>query len=196
MAEEGNVKEKDIHALEHLVQFVTEIDNFGEVHFPEPTNDRYSFSLHEFIYPLRGQLSSDKELVNMIFLVLDSILFTIKNSIQARTDIKNGLIIKTHWGKSIVMETKNEGAVKYALKSGYEMVVRRDPITHHIRIKTQPSKKYDLTLLYKKMLDVDPNATWFLHISKNMLLNGSSKSPDSVPSSLSLKRLIEILREM
>jgi len=196
LAEEGYIKEKDIVTVEHMVQFITEIDNFGEVHFPDPTNDRYSFCLHEFVYPLRGQLTSDKELVNMVFLILDSILFTIKNNIHAKKDIESGLVMNTPWGKTIVMETKNEGAVKYALKSGYEMVVRRDPQTHHIRIKTQPNKKYDLTRLYKKMLKVDADATWFLHISKNMLLNGSSKKPDSVPSSLSLKRLIAILKEM
>jgi len=196
LAEEGYIKEKDIVTVEHMVQFITEIDNFGEVHFPDPTNDRYSFCLHEFVYPLRGQLTSDKELVNMVFLILDSILFTIKNNIHAKKDIESGLVMNTPWGKTIIMETKNEGAVKFALKSGYEMVVRRDPLTHHIRIKTQPNKKYDLTRLYKKMLEVDADATWFLHISKNMLLNGSSKKPDSVPSSLSLKRLIAILKEM
>ncbi len=194
LAEEGHIKEKDIQAIEHIVQFVTEIDNFGEVHFPDPTNDRYSFCLHEFVYPLRGQLTSDKELVNMVFLILDSILFTVKNNIHAKKDIETGLVMQTDWGKTIVMETKNEGAVKYALKAGYEMVVRRDPTTHHIRIKTQPDKKYDLTLLHKKILREDPKATWFLHISKNMLLNGSSKKPDSVPSSLTLKGLIAILK--
>ena len=194
LAEEGHIKEKDILAVEHMVLIVTEIDNFGEVHFPDPTNDRYSFCLHEFVYPLRGLLSSDKELINMVFLILDSILFTVKNNIQAKKDIEAGLVMNTAWGKTVVMETKNEGAVKYALKSGYEMVVRRDPQTNHVRIKTQPNKKYDLTTLYKKILKADPSATWFLHISKNMLLNGSSKKPDSVPSSLSLKRLIAILK--
>ena len=194
LAEEGHIKEKDILAVEHMVLIVTEIDNFGEVHFPDPTNDRYSFCLHEFVYPLRGLLSSDKELINMVFLILDSILLTIKNNIQAKKDIEAGLVMNTAWGKTVVMETKNEGAVKYALKSGYEMVVRRDPQTNHVRIKTQPNKKYDLTALYKKILKADPSATWFLHISKNMLLNGSSKKPDSVPSSLSLKRLIAILK--
>ena len=191
---EGQIKEKDMPAVERMVQIVTEIDNFGEVHFPDPTNDRYSFCLHEFVYPLRGLLSSDKELVNMVFLILDSILFTVKNNIHAKKDIEGGFIMRTAWGKTIVMETKNEGAVKFALKSGYEMVVRRDPVTHHVRIKTQPDKKYDLTPLYKAILKADPTATWFLHISKNMLLNGSSKKPDSVPSSLSLKRLIALLK--
>ncbi len=190
------IKEKDIDALEQMVQFITEIDNFGEVHFPDPTNTRYMFCLHEFIYPLRGQLTSDKEIVNMVILILDSILYTVKNSIRAEDEIKAGLVMKTKWGKTLVMETKNEAAIKHALKSGYEMVVRLDPETNHLRFKTQPDKKYDLTPLYKKVSKIDPKATWFLHVSKNMLLNGSSKKPDTVPSSLTLPRVVEILREM
>lgn len=196
LAEEGYIKEKDLIAIEHMVLFITEIDNFGEVHFQDPNSTRYAFCLHEFIYPLRSQLTSDTELVSMVFLILDSILFTVKNNIKAEEEMKEGLILKTKWGKTLVMETKNEAAIKYALKSGYELVIRKDPESGHVRIKTLPDEKYDLTKLYKKILKVDGKASWFLHSSKNMLLNGSSKAPDSVPSGLSLKRIVEIVKEI
>lgn len=196
LAEEGYVKERDLVALEHLVNFVTEIDNFGEVHFPDPTNIRYTFCLHEFIYPLRSKFTSDTELLSMVMLILDSILYTEKNNLRAEEEITEGVVMKTHWGRTLLMETKNEAAVKYALKKGFEMVVRRDPDTATIRIKTQPNKKYDLTPLHKIIIKADPDATWFLHASKNMLLNGSTKNPNSIPSSLTLHRLIEILKEI
>ena len=196
LAEEGYVRERDLEALEHLVNFVTEIDNFGEVHFPDPTNIRYTFCLHEFIYPLRSKFTSDTELLSMVMLILDSILYTEKNNLRAEEEITEGVVMKTHWGRTLLMETKNEAAVKYALKKGFEMVVRRDPDTATIRIKTQPNKKYDLTSLHKIIIKADPDATWFLHASKNMLLNGSTKNPNSKPSSLSLHRLIEILKEI
>ncbi|MFA9288513.1 MAG: hypothetical protein ACEQSA_01395 [Weeksellaceae bacterium] len=196
LAEEGHVKEKDLEAIERMVMFITEIDNFGEVHFPDPTDIRYTFSLHEFLYPLRGLLSSDQELVSMTFLMLDGILFTVKNNIQAEEDVKAGMIFKTKMGKTLVMETKNESAMKFALKSGFELVARRDPNNGTIRIKTQPNEKYDLTKLHEKIMKVDGKASWFLHASGNMLLNGSSKAPDVVPSSLSLKELVAILKEI
>lgn len=196
LAEEDLIKKRDFEAVEQMVAFVTEIDNFGEVHFPDPTDTKYAFCVHEFIYPLRGLLSSDLELMNMMFLILDSILYTIKNGIKAEDEIKEGVVMKTSWGKTLVMEVQNEAAVKFALKKRFAMVVRRDPENQTIRIKTQPDPKSDLTPLYEKMLKVDSKATWFLHASKNMLLNGSSKNPNSVPSSLSLSRLIEILKKM
>jgi len=194
--EENHIREKDVEALEKMVAFVTEIDNFGEVHFPDPTDVKYSFMVHEFIYPLRGLLSSDMELMSMMILVLDSILYAIKNDLKAEQEIRDGVVLKTAWGKTLLMEIQNEAAVKYALKKGFDMVVRRDPENHTVRIKTQPDPKSDLTPLYKKIRAVDPKATWFLHASKNMLLNGSSKNPKSIPSSLSLLRLIEILKKM
>lgn len=196
LAEEGYVKEKDLEAVEQMTNFVTEIDNFGEVHFPDPANIRYTFSLHEFMYPLRGLLTSDQEFVSMVMLLLDSIFYSAKNNLKAEEEIKQGVILNTVWGKTLVMETANEAAIKYALKKGYDTVVRRDPENGTIRIKTQPDPAYDLTPLYEKLITVDARATWFLHGSKNMLLNGSSKNPQSVPSSLSLTQLIALLRGM
>lgn len=198
LAEEGYIKERDLMAIEHMVDFITTIDNFGEIDFEDPNNVRYNFCLHEFIYPLRGQLTSDAELVNMVFLILDGILFTVKNGLKAQEEIKEGLIVKTAFGKTLFMETKNEAAIKYALKEGYEVVVRKDPETGHVRIKTQPkdNKRYDLTPLYEKIMKIEPEASWFLHASKHMLLNGSSKAPDSVASKLSIQRLVEILKEI
>ena len=132
----------------------------------------------------------------MVILILDSILFTVKNNVKAEGEIREGAVLTTPWGKTLIMETQNEAAVKYALKKGFDMVVRRDPENHTVRIKTQPDPKFDLTPLYDKMLKVDKDATWFLHASKNMLLNGSSKNPNSVPSSLALPQLIALLKEM
>lgn len=196
LSEEGYIKEKDLPALEAMVTYITEIDNFGEVKFPDPNDVRYCFTLHEFIYPLRSKLTSDTELMNVVFLILDSILFTVKNNLRAEEEIKESLVLTTSFGKTLIMETRNEAAIKYALKAGYELVIRRDPESGTIRIKTLPDTKYDLTKLYKKIIKEDPKATWFLHGSKNMLLNGSTKNPNSVPSTLTLKRLIEIVREM
>jgi len=196
LSESNLIKSRDSEAIHEMTEFVTEIDNFGEVHFPDPTNIRYSFCLHEFIYPLRSILTSDHELMSAVMLVLDSILYTVKNAIKAEEEIKEGAVFQTRFGKTLVIETKNEAAVKFALKKGYELVIRRDPENETVRIKTQPNDKYDLTPLHAIIIQKDPQATWFLHASKNMLLNGSSKSPDSVPSKLTLPQLIAIIKKV
>ena len=51
----------------------------------------------------------------------------------------------------------------------------------------------DLTLAYEKLRKMDPSATWFLHIGKKMLLNGSVKNPKMRPTRLGLSDIINVL---
>ncbi len=185
----------DFAGLQRLVSFVTVIDNFGEAYFPDPTADVYDFTLYQFSEGLRPILSDDTKMVEFVSNCLEGILQVFKNKVRAEEEIKNGVIIQTSWGKSLVMETKNEEAMKLAMKMGYILVARRDPIHGNIRVKTLPEEgKYDLTAVYEKVKSLDPQATWFLHVSKHMLLNGSSKNPTAVPSKLNLAQLIEIIK--
>jgi hypothetical protein len=48
-------------------------------------------------------------------------------------------------------------------------------------------------LAYEQMRKMDPDATWFLHVGKKMLLNGSTKNPDMKPTKLSLPEIIKVL---
>jgi hypothetical protein len=52
----------------------------------------------------------------------------------------------------------------------------------------------DLTPAYEKLSQIDPHATWFLHASKKMLLNGTPKNPKMVPTKLTLDQIIEVLK--
>ena len=74
-------------------------------------------------------------------------------------------------------------------------MVQKDTKTEHVRIKARPDSKVDLTEVKDKLAKLDPEATWFLHISKRMLLNGSTKNPAMRPSKLSLKKVIEVCVE-
>ena len=92
LAQEGYIKERDIDALERMTHFVNEIDNFGEVAFPDPVDIRHAFCLHEFIYPLRSKLSSDTELMSAVMLILDSILLNVKSNLHAEKEVKEGAV--------------------------------------------------------------------------------------------------------
>ena len=54
----------------------------------------------------------------------------------------------------------------------------------------------DLTLAYEQMKKMDPDATWFLHVGKKMLLNGSVKNPDMVPTKLTLDAIVNVLERL
>jgi hypothetical protein len=82
---------------------------------------------------------------------------------------------------------------------GYVIVLRKDPRKGYVRIKAVPATEkidIDLTPAYEELKKKDPDATWFLHISKKMLLNGSAKSPKMKPTKLELNEIIKILEKI
>ncbi len=127
----------------------------------------------------------------------------------------NAIEFKTKYGKAIGLLSANESVVKLAQKKGYVLVIRKDPRRGHVSIKTLPnraegiyeteepkgskaeiSQGIDLTLAYEQLKKMDAGATWFLHVSKKMLLNGSVKNPKMVPTTLSLDQIIKVLEKL
>lgn len=196
LLKEGHLNPKLQPSLERIANFATEIDHFAEVYYPEPNADRYEFLLSHCIEGLKANYPDGKKLVEAVFPFLDAVLQLFRNKVRAEEEVKKGFVMKTSWGKALVIESKNEEAMKVALKMHYVLVVRKDPEKGTVRFKTLPDDKYDLTEVYEQVLKKDPKATWFLHVSKHMLLNGSSKNPNVVPSALTTQQLIEIIKKI
>lgn len=192
----GKIEQKYEKAVERMVNLVTKIDHFQEVYFPEAAADYYDLMLHQIIEGLKGVLGKDEKIMVIGYTLLDSVFQIFKNKVKAEEAIKKGYVFNSIFGKSIMLESQNEEAVKLALKSGYVLVARKNPVQGHIRIKTLPGKKYDLTPIYEEIKKIDKKGTWFFHVSRNMLLNSSSKNPNFVPSPITSKKLIEILRRI
>jgi len=138
----------------------------------------------------------DLALVQTIFPLLDGVLQLFIYKIRAEAEIAKGFIFYSKYGKSLAMNSSNDEAMRIAQKKGFSLVVMKDPQKKTARIKTTPSPELDLTPVYDKIKKVDQKGYWFLHILKNMLLNGSSRKPDATPTPLSLQQLIEIIKEV
>lgn len=196
LVKEKHIKKHDIEPLSRMVDFVVQIDNFKEAFWPDPTADVYDFALHQIIEGIKGNVTHDEERCELGFQMLDGVLQIFRNKVRAEEEIKKGLIFKSHWGRSLALETRNEEAMRLAILSGFDLVVRKDIERGNVRIKTRPDEKLDLTPLHEKLKAADPEATWFLHVSKNMLLNGTSKNPTMKPSKLPLQKVIEIVKKI
>lgn len=195
LKKEGHIKDRQKPALERMVKEITGFDHFAEVYFPDPANDHYEFMIHKVIEGgLKSVLRDDLLILQSVFPFLDAIMGIFLKKNQAGEEIKKGFVLTSRWGKTLVMETRNEETTKLALKMGFILVVKKDPDRGNIRIKSLPGKKYDLKPLHEKILKADRVGTWFLHSSGNMLLNSSSKNPNFIASPLTVKRLVEIIR--
>ena len=200
----GNKKWEDrVAAVDRMVKVVVDIDHFKEVFWKDATSDYHEFSVGSILDGLKLQKQNQDDFyVDFISNCLDAILHEFENRIWAEKEIsKNGTRFKTRFGKGIGFETINDSVIKLAQKMGYVLVVRKDPRKGYVRVKARPSlgiqnRDIDLTLAYEKLKKMDPTATWFLHIGKKMLLNGSVKNPKMRPTRLGLNDIIKVLEKI
>lgn len=188
----------DEEAITRLVGVIIEDDHFKDVYYPEPNADRYSFLLRGVIDGLKLEKpDQDSFYVEYISVALDAVLHTFQNKVWAEREIKeNSKSFETKWGKALGLETRNDEVIRIGQKMGFVLVVRQDPRKKYVRIKANPDSKIDLTPVYERLSKMDPAATWYLHVSRRMLLNGSTKNPNSRPTSLGLDQIIEVLKEI
>lgn len=187
---------KHDEALDRLIRVVNDVDHFREVFFPNPTADFWDLSLPVIIDGLQmTMIDNPLGMMDTVMDCLDGAYKMFQNKVWAEKEIKdNAIVFETPFGKAFGIETVNREVVHYGQKMGYVLVLRKDPKNGNAQIKTIPKDEIDLTSLYEALITQDPTATWFLHPSKHMLLNGSAKNPDMKPTTLSLEGLLAIVK--
>lgn len=214
---ESEELKKNVHkaeALKRMIEYVVDDDHFQEVFYPDPTADVYEFSLVSLLAGIKVMYPKDDQTcLRYGFDMLDTALYGFEHRIWAEEEIKEkGIEFDTRWGKGIGIETINDEVLKLTQMMGYVIAVRKDPLNGGVRIKARPKKRaksleqraqnsyenvdVDLSPVYELVKEKDPEATWFLHVSKRMLLNGSSKTPNMRGSKLALSEVIEILKSL
>lgn len=216
-----------VDAIEKIVDIIVSIDHFQEVYWDNPAADFHEFSLLGLLEGVKYQKPGDDEFYVLFGMeCLDAMVYTFENRAWAEKEIaEKGIPFDTRFGKGIGIETMNDTVLKLAQKMGYVIVLRKDPRSGFVRIKTLPekavilgnevtpgsgswtsqdrdsgqarmtsSKGVDFTLICEKLKKMDPDATWYLHVSKKMLLNGTTKNPKMIPTKLSLQQIIEVVK--
>ncbi|HKC14559.1 MAG TPA: DHH family phosphoesterase [Patescibacteria group bacterium] len=188
---------KKIEALDRIVRVVVDIDHFKEALWPNPSADYFEFFLENILEGLKVQKPNQNELYTKFIMdCLDALLYNFENRVWAEEEIKKAERFKTSKGEGLGFEIINDSAVKLAQRMGYVLVIRRDPRKGYVRIKARPDSGIDLTPVYEQLKKMDPDATWFLHVSKKMLLNGSAKNPKMRPTKLKLSDIINVLKSL
>ncbi len=191
-------------AISKIVEIVVSIDHFQEVFWADPAAWHHEFSLLSLLDGVELERPDDDAYAAQFGMqCLDAILHSFENRLWAEKEIaENGKEFDTRYGKAIAFEVINDAVIKLAQKMGYMIVIRKDPRKGYVRIKARPTdlndpkSNVDLTKVYEQLKKKDPEATWFLHVSRKMLLNGSVKNPTMKPSTLSLDELIEVVRKI
>lgn len=182
-------------AIERLLPLITLCDHGKEVEWEDAFDDKYEFMLPALIdgwkilYP--GQY---EKVLELGMRGMDALYSIMKSKVEAEKLLAGGKVFNTRWGKGIGVETQNEGVLQLGEKLGYAVVVKKDSKRQSVRIYGRADQGVDLSEVCEKMKKLDPNARWFLHASKCLLLNGSAKQPKMNPTKLSLEEVIEVLK--
>ena len=199
---QGNKFSKEhLEAITRIVRIVVDIDHFGEVYWSNPAADYHEFSLLGLLEGLKYiKQDQDSYYVEFGINCLNAMTARFENRIWAEKEMEEGRKFETRFGQGIEFETINDSVLKLAQKMGYVITVRKDPRKGYVRIKTLPAREdnkgADLTLAYEQFKKIDPDATWFLHVSKKMLLNGTPKNPKMRPTKLGLDEIIKVLEKI
>ena len=190
------IPENLVKSLRRIADFATLIDHLGEINFPDPLNDRYDFSLHMIVVGLRKTGVADAEIYEFAWKALDGILVLFTEKQEAEDVLAEAVEFDSKWGKGLAISSDNTAAMTMALFKGYVVVVQKGVSKANARIKSRPSTDIDLTPVRDAIQKDDKTGEWFLHISKNMLLNGSSKGAPMHPTELSLEELVTIVQSI
>jgi len=191
----SHLEKKRLLALERLVGVINDIDNGRDITWFEAETDRSEFMPHVFLNYFDGGDKSDTEKMKFGMKILEMVYLSMKSKVDAEKEILSGISFKTQWGKGIAIETENDNVLSLGEKKGFSVVAKKSPGTGHLRIYSRWDRGVDLTKAYEMFIEKDTLATWYLHPSKCLLLNGSRKNPSTVPTNLSLKEIIAILKK-
>lgn len=190
---------KEIHpdidhngCLQLLIDHVIDVDHFAEVYWPERNEIRAVFYLSEIMAQLKNIGLRDEEVVDYGLVSLDAVYARLIGYTKAAQSLNQATEFVSAWGTSIALVSANPLFITYAQRQGYALTIRKDEEYGHILIKALPDNQIDLSQIYEKITYRDPKATWYLHPSKTMLLNGSDKKRNQVASSLTLQQVIDI----
>lgn len=185
-----------IQALERLVEIVRQVDSGDFIKWVESPTDRYYFNLSAIIdgWKLVYRHKNDERL-DWGMICLDGVYQGLLSKIEAEAELKKGLEFESKWGRAIGVQTKVDQVIEEGEFKGYSLVVRKDPKKGNVRIYARNDRGVDLTEVWQKLQKKDRQATWYLHQSKCMILNGSGVNPEMVPTKLSLREVIEIIED-
>ena len=191
LKEKGYIPRDEIArgALDRLVEWNKLIDT-GKA----PDSQFNEFSVQAFIRCKDGTCESSETSMDLGVQILNRILNVLKRKQQSIKDWEKRIEFQTSFGRSfaVISETINR---EFCREQGGDLFLMYHPKHKSVQFFT-PSFDIDLESIYKKLKELDPGASWFLHQSHHMVICGSSSAPDSKPTKLSMDQLIKVTKEL
>lgn len=179
-----------LSALVELVEWVR-LGDLGKLP-PMPYDD---FSVPSFIRAWGGKgESGSQENTHLGFEILDRILLVLINKHRSILDWENRVPVETRWGKGYAISSEHVNRAFCQRKDG-AVYLMYDPRYQAVQYFT-PKEEVDLEPIFKRVTELDPKASWFLHQSHHMVICGSASAPSSKRTKLTFEQLVKIFKSV
>jgi hypothetical protein len=184
-----DLKLQSDEALRQLVDFTILVD-----HGLLMDKDLGRFNVVHMIYGL-NRLHADRPdvVIDISGHIFDSLYAHLRDELAAATDFERAIHFESKWGAGVGVETSNRQVRYLAHYRGYRVFVFVDPKTGFRGFQSPGGSGIDFSETYEVLKLREPDADWFLHASKELLLCGSLKAPEKRLSRLALPELVSVI---
>lgn len=175
-------------ALKQMVDFALKVDH-GLLY-----NDKIGdFDILNIIQGLNYiNNKNNKRTINVLFTCYDAIYKTLQLKKASYEDINTGITFLTKYGKGIATLSTSKQTRFIAHREGYHIYIYIDEKTGFRGFTAPGHSEIDYTKLFNEITKIEPQADWFLHSSRQLLLCGSLKAPNKKLSNLSLQSMVDL----
>lgn len=190
LKERGLIPETDLAGLEKLVAWA----------LLEDTGKLTTMEHREFAIPIVLQnffIARDRDshaVAELGFMMLDAMLVSAKNVAQIERDWENRIAFTSRFGAAVALISGTRDLEAYAYVRGFDVVAIINPAKTFHNIRAKAGTPIDLTSAYEELKKREPQAGWYFHHSKKLLICGGDLAPGATPSKLTLEGLVDLLK--
>lgn len=178
-----------VKALESMVSWNKSVD-MGTA----PISEFGEFSIQAFIRSKDSKKQSSMDDVELGGKILDRVLEVQARTQQSFKDWESRVEFESKFGKTYAIKSDTIDR-PFCKKMGGDLFLLLSPKYNGVQFFT-PSHELDLSPIYEKVKQMDPEADWFLHQSHHMVLCGSSAAPEAKQTKLSFEELLEVVKNI
>lgn len=135
------------------------------------------------------------EMYNLGVTMLESLLRLCTARAELEHDWERRVEFSTAWGRGVALETTSAEADKFAYTKGFVVIALVHPVKHYKQYRADARSTVDLSSIYRTIHEAEPEAEWYLHQSKKMLICGHDIAPSTKLSQLTLQQLIDFIKK-
>ncbi|MFC1640790.1 hypothetical protein ACFL2D_01930 [Patescibacteria group bacterium] len=127
--------------------------------------------------------------------IIEPLLLMRREAARLEKDWESRTDFESPWGKAAALVTSSAEADNYAYAHDYVLVVIVNPDKEYRNIRASANSDVDLTNVHAELEKIDPEAEWYLHQSKKLLICGHDIAPSTKLSKTPLEKLIELVKK-